>query len=468
MSGGRARVSCVLGVAIAAAFAACGGSTSPLVPGHLVSDHGPSIDDGSMEPDAPFEAGSDDADDGSPGDDGFTGGDGFSVDVVPPPQDAGTCPPGDTLCITPNDGLLCTNTSFDDFNCGTCGDVCMGGAACELGVCSCPPGEMACSNGCVDITSDPTNCGGCNIPCATSCVGGVCASSPVGEADFTFPGTFEFTVPPGVKSVSAVVVGGGGGGSSASSPSAGGGGGGALCYANGFAVTPGNVVDVVVGAAGAADTAGGSSRFALSVIAGGGRGGSGTVGGPGGFGAGFVGTCFSGGAGGSFVGGPGEYMFGSGGGGAGGYLGPGGNGGEASGDSCGIPATDGAGGGGGGGGAASDPTNCGGSAGGGGGGVGLFGLGANGTAGQSSCAPAGCGVVSVGGGAGGSGGARGGGGSGTEMTTASAGSGGTYGGGGGGGSVGGLNGYNYLPGAGASGAVRIIWGPGRSFPNNAM
>jgi hypothetical protein len=50
------------------------------------------------------------------------------------------------------------------------------------------------------------------------------------------------------------------------------------------------------------------------------------------------------------------------------------------------------------------------------------------------------------------------------MTGGLAGGGGNYGGGAGGGS----SFEHYTAGTGAGGAVRIIWGAGRTFPNNAM
>lgn len=54
-----------------------------------------------------------------------------------------------------------------------------------LGACSnapsvprvtCPTAQLACGQRCLDVTSDPTNCGGCGIPCAAgqTCVAGAC------------------------------------------------------------------------------------------------------------------------------------------------------------------------------------------------------------------------------------------------------------------------------------------------------
>lgn len=67
-----------------------------------------------------------------------------------------------------------------------------------------------------------------------------------GEQLYTTPGTYTFTVPSKIKSICALCVGGGAGGGKTT-----GGGGGALAYANNIAVTPGQQIQVVVGAGGA-------------------------------------------------------------------------------------------------------------------------------------------------------------------------------------------------------------------------
>ena len=319
-------------------------------------------------------------------------------------------------------------------------DGCAGGRGAygvDLVIGDCAAGQTRCGAACVDLASDRSHCGACGNVCSTpACVGGVCAT-PAGSVTFSAPGAASFVVPAGVTEVSVVVVGGGGAGVAGTSNSGGGGGGG-LCYVNSYAVTPGATIPVVVGAGGAATASGGSSSFGGSLVAYGGAGTASAPGGAGGRGTG--GTCFAGGNGGSFVGGGAPYH--AGGGGAAGYAGNGGGGSWASGSSCQNNATSGAGGGGGGGGGGSDPSNCGAGYGGGGGGVGLTGLGSNGFAGASSCS---CGGVGAGG-AGGSGGVAG--------VVGSSGNGGNYGGGGG-------------SGPGGGGAVRVIWGTGRSFPSAA-
>jgi hypothetical protein len=168
-------------------------------------------------------------------------------------------------------------------------------------------------------------------------------------------GAFLFTVPAEVTQVSAVVIGGGGGGSGGESgrnEGMGGGGGGGLSYGT-FAVTPGEVLNVNVGAAGtttsaAAGGAGGSSsiqRGATTLLGAGGGGGGpfrATTGGAGGTSTGSVRTGGgTGGAGGAVS----SNDAGGGGGGAGGYTG---NGGAGSGTGSGSNAAVGGGGGGGG------------------------------------------------------------------------------------------------------------------------
>ena len=160
----------------------------------------------------------------------------------------------------------------------------------------------------------------------------------VGEVSYTVPGTYYWTCPEGVTSVSAVAIGGGGGGTSwyGGSQSGTGGGGGGLGYRNNIAVTPGNTYTVVVGAGGAegygaTGGSGGLSYFIDLTTAGyGGAGGkaqygSGDV--TGGAGGTYAGT--GGGAGGTGIVMDVTYKTGQcgGGSGAGGYGGTGGYGG---------------------------------------------------------------------------------------------------------------------------------------------
>ena len=235
-----------------------------------------------------------------------------------------------------------------------------------------------------------------------------------GQQTYTGAGSYSWTAPTGVTSVSVVAVGGslynGGGAES----------GAGLGYKNNIAVVPGSSYTVVVGPAD-------SYFISTSTVKGGGA--ASTTGG----------TFFGDG------GGTGGNTFSSAqGGGAGGYAGEGGS---ASGA--------GAGGGGGGGGTVSSGIQ--GSV---GGGVGLLGQGSNGAAGAAAQQPSYPGTSYTFGGGGGSGGTNGG----TSYRTVDAqgnmgpvtlGQPGNYGGGS---AAGGTN-----PGAGA---VRIIWpGDTRAFPS---
>ena len=267
---------------------------------------------------------------------------------------------------------------------------------------------------------------------------------PVGQQAYTSPGTYYWTAPAGVTSVCVVVVGAGGSGMKDHDSC--GGGGGALAYKNNYSVTPGSNYQVVVGQPGAARSSeyqvgqnGGDSHFVSQYVcrAQGGRGGqsnsttgtSGRVGDGGGEGG--ASTNNRGGATG-----------------AGGYSGNGGNSAYSNTQPGAAPS--------GGGGSASYNHDGPGSHG--AGGVGILGEGASG--GQPGTS------TSDSNGRGGSGGADGGfavsGGT-NYLASGTSGTGGNYGGGGGRGtrsSYGGANG-----GAGGNGAVRIIWGSGRSFPS---
>lgn len=265
-----------------------------------------------------------------------------------------------------------------------------------------------------------------------------------GQQAFTSTGTFNFTVPNGVTSISAVVISGGGGSSACpgtSNLSAGGGGGGGLSYGT-ISVTAGETLSVIVGVGGSggtgstgAGTAGGVSQIKrgstilLEATGGGGGFNTGTVGASG---LGSRGTASSGGGNGGTGGGALNNNGGGGGGGAGGYSG---NGGNAGAGNSGVGAGGQGGGGGGGGGQSAGGTNNNG-----GGGVNIYGEGASG-AGGSVNSPGLGGSGATSGGAGGIGGSYGGGAGGVEDDTSSVGK------------------------AGGNGAARIIWGDGRAYPS---
>jgi len=278
---------------------------------------------------------------------------------------------------------------------------------------------------------------------------------PAGNQEYTSHGSYTWTVPAGITEVCVVCVGGGGDSGTANSGQAG--GGGALAYKNAITVVPGQTAAVTVGRGGVHSgnqgQAGNLSKFAYGgtdyAIAGGGGGGYGEGSGTGGQG-GVEGTrsgSYDGGGDGGKGGQDQANHGGPGGGGAGGYSGNGGEGANAPNQS---PTNgEGGGGGGAGGGGKGGQSEHGG---GGGGGVGIYGQGGNGGGGQGQ------GQNSTGGGYGGGGS---GGNNGSQGQALHGGSGGNYGGGHGGSQSEGTSGS---PG---NGAVRIIWGTGRNFPNNA-
>lgn len=80
----------------------------------------------------------------------------------------------------------------------------------------------------------------------------------IASQPYTSPGTYTFTVPAGVTSLSLVTIGGGGGGAqNTTAPS--GGSGGLLTYANSIVVTPGETFTVVIGTGGTSGTTMGNS-----------------------------------------------------------------------------------------------------------------------------------------------------------------------------------------------------------------
>ena len=82
--------------------------------------------------------------------------------------------PGATLC-----NGVCTQTSFDPMNCGSCGNECASGEVCSAGQCglNCSGGTTQCGSLCVNTDGDPLNCGACGNACAA---GEVCSSGQCG------------------------------------------------------------------------------------------------------------------------------------------------------------------------------------------------------------------------------------------------------------------------------------------------
>jgi hypothetical protein len=94
-----------------------------------------------------------------------------------------TVPPGDAGCGT---GLTecngsCVNMASDPKNCGKCGTLCGDGSVCSQSACAttCAGGTTKCGQACVNLQTDPQNCSKCGNACPSSdyCDGGACIPS---------------------------------------------------------------------------------------------------------------------------------------------------------------------------------------------------------------------------------------------------------------------------------------------------
>ena len=83
----------------------------------------------------------------------------------------------------------CVNLQTDQYNCGSCGNSCIGSQVCQNGHCSanivlgsvlCFLPFHNCNDQCVDLQTDMTNCGDCGTTCTygQTCVNGACNSPP--------------------------------------------------------------------------------------------------------------------------------------------------------------------------------------------------------------------------------------------------------------------------------------------------
>ena len=85
------------------------------------------------------------------------------------PDEVPSCAGGLTLC-----GTQCVDLQTDPANCGSCGSACAEQRMCVTGACMCREGLTVCGSSCVNTSSDPLNCGGCGIVCEG---GMVCSGS---------------------------------------------------------------------------------------------------------------------------------------------------------------------------------------------------------------------------------------------------------------------------------------------------
>ncbi len=98
-------------------------------------------------------------------------------DVYSPNVDGG-CSPGRVAC-----GASCVDLTTDPRNCGACGNECLPGSVCAGAscACGCSAGRTSCRDGCnaclcTDLSIDSTHCGSCGTACAAGqiCVAGAC------------------------------------------------------------------------------------------------------------------------------------------------------------------------------------------------------------------------------------------------------------------------------------------------------
>lgn len=88
-------------------------------------------------------------------------------------------------------GEPCIDVKTNPKNCGDCNHVCATRELCSNGLCVCrggghddvcPKDALCCSDGCHNIQTDPNNCGGCGLVCKNgeTCQDGSCKCGPAG------------------------------------------------------------------------------------------------------------------------------------------------------------------------------------------------------------------------------------------------------------------------------------------------
>jgi len=77
----------------------------------------------------------------------------------------------------------CVDVATDEEHCGGCGDACPTGATCTASNCVCPTGRTVCSGACVDLATDEDHCGSCANDCDVSNATSVCQLGACGGDD---------------------------------------------------------------------------------------------------------------------------------------------------------------------------------------------------------------------------------------------------------------------------------------------
>ena len=127
------------------------------------------------------------------------------------------CSPGLSAC-----GAACVDIKSDPLNCGQCGTPCGAGLLCSQGICSatCAVGETPCAGACVNLASSLSNCGQCSKVCAANetCSASACVSTGGGGAGAGGSGSASGGSNPGGAGASAGGKGGSGGGTGGPPP----------------------------------------------------------------------------------------------------------------------------------------------------------------------------------------------------------------------------------------------------------
>ncbi len=100
------------------------------------------------------------------------------------------CALGEARC-----GADCVNVASDSSHCGDCDLSCPADEVCRTGTCqsSCASGGTSCSGQCVTLGDDTSNCGACGNACpqGSTCAGGVCVAVVTIRASGCADGTRE-------------------------------------------------------------------------------------------------------------------------------------------------------------------------------------------------------------------------------------------------------------------------------------